>query len=84
MRKLRNIIVGWLLFLFAKRSQMAKDRLKICFSCRYRNGIFCGQCGCELHAKAEIEEEYCPKRFWPIVIQNDKGAFIRKNYIKKA
>lgn len=62
--KIINIIKGWLKFLFAKRSQMAKDRLVICFECAHRKGIFCGLCGCELHAKAEVEEEECPKGYW--------------------
>lgn len=80
MRKLFNICKGWFLFLFAKRSQMAKDRLEICFSCHFRKGIFCGGCGCELHAKAEIEEEDCPKEIWPRV----SYPYPPKNLIKKA
>lgn len=64
MRKLFNIAKGWYLFLFAKRSQMAKERLKICFECELRKGIVCGVCFCELHAKAEIEQEECPKDKW--------------------
>jgi hypothetical protein len=67
MKKLFNILKGWYKFLFAKRSQMAKDRLIICFSCKARFGIMCGMCGCELHAKAEIEEEECPLGKWSIM-----------------
>lgn len=59
-----NIIKGWIRFLFYKRSQMAKDRLLLCSDCRYRKGMFCSKCGCELHAKAEIAEEDCPKGYW--------------------
>ena len=46
--------------MFAKRSEMAKERLEICFECDKRKGIVCGICLCELHAKAEIPEEQCP------------------------
>lgn len=65
MRKLFNIAKGWYLFLFAKRSRMAKERLEICLKCPFRKGYFCGECWCELHAKAEIDTEECPKNFWP-------------------
>lgn len=64
MRKIFNIIIGWYRFLFKKRSVMADQRLKICQRCIYRKGFMCGECFCELHAKAEIEEEYCPKGKW--------------------
>lgn len=59
-----NIIKGWLRFLFSKRSRMANRRLKICGECPFKRGIFCGECWCELHAKASLEEEECPKGFW--------------------
>lgn len=39
---------------------MAKYRLQFCFDCELRRGVFCGECGCELHAKSEIEDEKCP------------------------
>lgn len=45
---------------------MADQRLKICLECPFRAGIFCRECGCELHAKAEIPEEYCPKGKWGV------------------
>lgn len=64
MSRVINMIKGWYRLLFAKRSQMAKDRLTICFECTQRKGYFCGVCGCELHAKAEVEEEECPKGKW--------------------
>jgi hypothetical protein len=43
---------------------MANRRLKICGECPFKRGIFCGECWCELHAKASLEEEECPKGFW--------------------
>jgi hypothetical protein len=66
MIKLWHIIKGWAIFIFAKRSDMASARLTICFQCPFRSGIFCGKCGCELHAKAEVKEEECPENKWPI------------------
>lgn len=66
MRKLLNILKGWFIFIFKKRSVMANQRLKICFQCPFRKGIFCGECGCELHAKAGLEDEYCPKGKWGV------------------
>lgn len=59
-----RILKGWFRFMFAKRSHMADKRLAICWECPYRRWHFCGKCGCELHAKAEIEEEKCPLNFW--------------------
>jgi Family of unknown function (DUF6171) len=64
MRKFLTICKGWFIFLFKKRSAMAKERLKICFECPKRFGIVCSMCGCELHAKSEIEEEECPLDKW--------------------
>lgn len=65
MRKLYNIAKGWFIFLFYKRSEMAQDRLDICKTCSLRKWYFCGECGCELHAKASLKEELCPKDKWP-------------------
>lgn len=64
MINLKNIIVGWYRFLFAKRSQMAKDRLKICKLCNQRTGNICSNCGCFLLAKTELDEERCPIGKW--------------------
>lgn len=64
MNKLIGIIVGWFRFMFRPASEMAKRRLMICEDCKYRRGAFCGECWCELDAKAEIKEEECPKNFW--------------------
>jgi hypothetical protein len=60
-----RIIKGWYRFLFRPKSKMALTRLEICLPCPFRRGRFCGQCWCELDAKAEVEEEECPKGFWP-------------------
>jgi hypothetical protein len=59
-----RIIKGWYRFLFKPQSEMAKKRLAICKVCDLRQGKFCGVCWCELDAKAELEEEKCPKGKW--------------------
>lgn len=63
-KKLKSICQGWYRFLFGKRSEMAQNRLSICMQCRERKGYFCGVCWCELHAKAEVKDEACPKGYW--------------------
>lgn len=63
-KKLRSIALGWYRFLFGKRSEMANTRILICLECRERKGYFCGVCWCELHAKTEVQDEECPKKYW--------------------
>lgn len=46
--------------MFRPASKMAKARLKVCDTCDLRRGYFCGECWCELDAKAEIKDEGCP------------------------
>lgn len=64
MKKLFNILRGWLRYLFFPRSEMADKRLEICFDCDWRKGNTCGVCGCHLKAKAEVKEEECPLNRW--------------------
>lgn len=66
LRKVKNIFTGWFLVLIFWDSQQAKERRAICQDCPYRKGMFCGECGCHLKAKSQIEEEECPKGFWGI------------------
>lgn len=62
--KLRSICIGWWRFLFAKRSEMAKKRVFLCKGCQFKKGYFCSVCWCEIHAKAEVEDEKCPMGYW--------------------
>ena len=62
--KLQSIIKGWFRYLFFKPSEMGKKRLSICQPCNYRKGFLCGECGCVLVAKVEVEEEECPALKW--------------------
>ena len=62
--KLRSICIGWYRYLFAKRSEKAQLRIDICGVCQFKKGRFCGVCFCELHAKAESDDD-CPKGYWP-------------------
>jgi len=59
-----NILRGWFRFLFHKRSDMAANRLLICSECPFSKWGFCKICGCQLNAKAEVEDESCPKGYW--------------------
>lgn len=72
--KVFNIIKGWFIFLFGKRTKQASDRILICLDCKFRKGYFCGVCGCEIHAKASLKDEHCPKYRWP-------GDYIHKDPI---
>lgn len=62
--KIRSFFIGWFTLLFKKRSSMTNERLETCWKCNERKGYFCGQCGCELHAKASSKEETCPLDKW--------------------
>lgn len=59
-----KVIRAWWYFFSGKNRELMKSRLKVCNDCVFRKWIVCGACGCELHAKATIEEEECPKGFW--------------------
>lgn len=54
---LGRILLGWYRFIFKKRSEMSKARLKTCKYCQLRSGKFCGVCWCELDALSELTEE---------------------------
>lgn len=62
--KIKSIITGWYRFLFEKRSEIGRHRLEICKQCELRKGFVCGECGCVLAAKVEVEDEECPVGKW--------------------
>lgn len=41
-----------------------KKRLDICKVCTFRDGKWCGICGCVLDAKTRVKSEHCPKNLW--------------------
>lgn len=55
-----KIIRAWWYYFAGKNRELMKSRLSICHDCELRKWIVCGQCGCELHAKASDPEEHCP------------------------
>ena len=48
-----------------KVSAEVEQRVKTCNGCPFLTKIrSCEICGCQVDAKAEVAEEYCPKNFW--------------------
>ena len=64
----KNIIKGWWRKLFKKNNELAEKRLAICKECPHRivSGLssWCDICGCELDAKARVEDEICHDNRW--------------------
>lgn len=63
-RILSKIILGWWFWITNRNNKLAQERLAICMPCQYREGKFCGSCGCLLSAKARLPEEQCPYSKW--------------------
>ncbi len=65
---IKNIIIGWYRKLFHKNNELAKKRLAICDKCPHKmkagKSSWCDICGCELDAKARVEEEICHDGRW--------------------
>lgn len=62
--KLRHIFTGFYLVLLGHDSPKAIERRLICKKCELRKGLVCGECGCFINAKVQIEEEECPVNKW--------------------
>lgn len=63
-KKIHRILTGfYLLFLGSEREIEVKRRL-ICKDCELRKGVFCGECGCFINAKVQVDEEECPVGKW--------------------
>ena len=68
-KKLKNIIQGWIFKLFEENEQLAKERISICNKCSSRKhveslGDICAECGCILDAKARVIDEQCVLNKW--------------------
>jgi hypothetical protein len=68
MKKLKNILHGWWLFITSDKAtnKMAAERGEVCHTCPFRiRGIdTCSECGCFLPAKRRVKDEDCPHNFW--------------------
>lgn len=62
--KVVNIIKGFWFKLTGKHLRMSKYRMKICNTCEYKDGAWCGKCGCLLDAKTRVVDEQCIIRKW--------------------
>lgn len=65
---IKNILIGWWNKLFNKNEELATKRLQICDKCPHKidsgTTSWCDICGCELDAKARVEEEICHDGRW--------------------
>lgn len=62
--KLHRIFTGFYLILQGHDAKYAIDRRLICKKCELRKGLICGECGCFINAKVQVEEEECPVNKW--------------------
>ena len=42
----------------------AKERMRICNGCLFKEGRNCGKCGCDLSKKTKWSSESCPIKRW--------------------
>ena len=63
-QKLHRILTGFYLVLTGHDSQNAIKRRLICKNCELRKGLVCGECGCFINAKVQLDEEECPVGKW--------------------
>jgi hypothetical protein len=62
--ELMNILKGYTNLITKQNQVLAKERMKVCISCKDRKGLFCGICGCLLEAKTTVEDEKCKLDKW--------------------
>jgi hypothetical protein len=60
----RNIIEGWLNWLFKKESELTKTRRLICKGCEFKKKGICTACGCVIKAKTACGNCECIKGKW--------------------
>lgn len=63
-KKLGQILTGYYLLIFFKKSDISKARQTICSKCPKRKLLVCGECGCVISAKVTLIEEECPLGKW--------------------
>lgn len=45
--------------------ELQNARRAVCEGCDFRDGLKCGECGCFLREKVEMERNVCPMDLWP-------------------
>jgi len=65
-RKIKNIVIGWLFLLLRFNNQEIQNRITICRRCEKKLWPFnfCWICGCYIPAKARVFRERCPLGKW--------------------
>lgn len=43
-----------------------KERLNICYSCKFLKENTCMACGCDILIKTSAKIEKCPKKYWGV------------------
>lgn len=75
LKKIKNIITGWLKKIFNANSELSKKRLEVCDKCPHKVKIlrddYCGLCYCNLHAKSLVEDEICYDGRWNDIKTNE-------------
>lgn len=88
---MKNIIVGFWLWLFGDVKLYQKERLEICESCS-PNRSTCPACNCFKELKARVKKEKCPIGMWEnkrqVRINTDGGyveigSDLREEYFKQ-
>lgn len=71
LKKVRNIIYSWYLYLFTDTPKWAINRMWICSRCQHKENVagveYCGKCFCIIKFKALVEDEVCLDGRWPNV-----------------
>ena len=62
--KVKHIALGFWYKFTGKHKCISNKRMAICNSCKYKDGSWCGICGCLLDAKTRVYKEHCPYDLW--------------------
>lgn len=60
----KRIVEGFTKAVLCKNTDSSQERMAVCNTCEFREGIACGVCGCVLTAKTKVAQEACPKNLW--------------------
>ena len=62
--KFGHIVQGFWYKIIGRNKNMRNKRIAICNTCKYKDGSWCGICGCLLDAKTRVYNESCPNDLW--------------------